>query len=301
MLGTFEMSCVEQISEFALRALLYEVSASPKPGLVDRFGSGAHSDMDFYTFMNSAAALSTYFRNCALEGMKPSNETAALMQHLRPLGIEAESRMYRATEGVNTHKGLIYAMGILTAAGAKVISQRGAAEKLHSFELERLGEVVTEMVLPELSHEIKCLEESHTYGGEQYKSLGILGARGEALGGYEKARNVGVHRLNQAMEAYGLALNEALLYTLLNLCLVVEDSNVIGRHDVSMLRQSQEKIKDILSKGHFLTAEGREAYKVYCEWCKEHRISHGGAADMLAVTHFMRDYSNWVTGILTKD
>ena len=38
------------------RALLYEVSVTPKPGLVDRQNSGSHQDMDFYTFLDSAAA-----------------------------------------------------------------------------------------------------------------------------------------------------------------------------------------------------------------------------------------------------
>ena len=38
------------ISKVAIKSLLYEVTASPKPGLVDRFNSGAHRDMDIFTF-----------------------------------------------------------------------------------------------------------------------------------------------------------------------------------------------------------------------------------------------------------
>ncbi|HCX03804.1 MAG TPA: triphosphoribosyl-dephospho-CoA synthase, partial [Clostridiales bacterium] len=38
-----------KISNAALKALLYEVSVSPKPGLVDRFNNGSHTDMDMFT------------------------------------------------------------------------------------------------------------------------------------------------------------------------------------------------------------------------------------------------------------
>ena len=46
----------------ACRALLYEVMATPKPGLVDRDNTGAHDDMDIFTFETSALALLPYFR-----------------------------------------------------------------------------------------------------------------------------------------------------------------------------------------------------------------------------------------------
>lgn len=48
------------ISQLALKALLYEVSLSPKPGLVDRFDNGAHDDMSFMTFIDSMIALSFF-------------------------------------------------------------------------------------------------------------------------------------------------------------------------------------------------------------------------------------------------
>ena len=44
----------------AVRALLYEVTTTPKPGLVDRRNSGSHKDMDVFTFMDSAAAPVSY-------------------------------------------------------------------------------------------------------------------------------------------------------------------------------------------------------------------------------------------------
>ena len=60
----------ETIATCATRALLYEVSVTPKPGLVDRLGNGAHSDMDFFTFIDSATTLSPYFRDITIRAIR---------------------------------------------------------------------------------------------------------------------------------------------------------------------------------------------------------------------------------------
>ena len=79
---------MQEISQIALRALLYEVSASPKPGLVDRFNQGAHKDMGFFTFMDSSAALSNYFGYCVSEGAKYAGKNPEeLFQALRGLEL----------------------------------------------------------------------------------------------------------------------------------------------------------------------------------------------------------------------
>ena len=39
-----------EVAKLATKALLYEVSISPKAGLVSRLSNGSHKDMDFYTF-----------------------------------------------------------------------------------------------------------------------------------------------------------------------------------------------------------------------------------------------------------
>ena len=52
---------LNKISSLAMEGILFEVSATPKPGLVDRNNAGAHKDMDYFTFMSSAAALHDTF------------------------------------------------------------------------------------------------------------------------------------------------------------------------------------------------------------------------------------------------
>ena len=59
---------IADAARLSVRALLYEVTTTPKPGLVDRRNSGSHKDMDVFTFMDSAAALYPYFEACARMG-----------------------------------------------------------------------------------------------------------------------------------------------------------------------------------------------------------------------------------------
>lgn len=40
----------EKIIDLAIKALIYEVSITPKPGLVSKTSLGSHKDMNFYTF-----------------------------------------------------------------------------------------------------------------------------------------------------------------------------------------------------------------------------------------------------------
>ena len=79
-------------------------------GLVDLANNGAHKDMDVALFEKSAEALRPYFYDAAMLGMDSCS-----MAELRERGLAAEQEMYAATGGVNTHKGMIYSMGLLLA------------------------------------------------------------------------------------------------------------------------------------------------------------------------------------------
>ncbi len=106
--------------------MLYEVSATPKPGLVDRNNSGAHYDMDYFTFMSSAAALHDSFDKFVRIGweyrQRPVQE---VLLPLREAGKTAEFQMYSFTKGINTHKGMIFTLGILCGC----TGVRGEVEK----------------------------------------------------------------------------------------------------------------------------------------------------------------------------
>ena len=58
----------ESIGRMAYQALLEEVYTVPKPGLVDPYSCGAHTDMDVQTFERSAEALYPWFVRMAYQG-----------------------------------------------------------------------------------------------------------------------------------------------------------------------------------------------------------------------------------------
>lgn len=110
----FRDKWAQTYSDCAVRALLHEVSATPKPGLVDRQNSGSHSDMDFSTFVDSSVSLAGSFQAMFRIGWDGAAlPRPMLFERLRFAGQGAEAAMLRATGGVNTHKGLIFSMGIL--------------------------------------------------------------------------------------------------------------------------------------------------------------------------------------------
>lgn len=119
----------------ALRAALYEVGLQPKPGLVDPAHSGSHEDMDFFTFQRSAAAISSFFPRFFAAGEWIADDPAFLLAVLRLIGLEAEEAMYEATGHINTHKGLIFSLGlVLGAAGEVSAAQRSAKHSMSSMK-----------------------------------------------------------------------------------------------------------------------------------------------------------------------
>jgi triphosphoribosyl-dephospho-CoA synthase len=95
------------ISSFAVQAMIYEVSCYPSPGLVSPVSRGAHKDMNFYTFIDSASILSKYLPLFVQEGF--SHKTyKEIFERVRLIGIEAEKDMFAKTKGINTHKGMLF-------------------------------------------------------------------------------------------------------------------------------------------------------------------------------------------------
>ena len=97
----------KEVAKLATKALLYEVSISPKAGLVSRLSNGSHKDMNFYTFIDSALSLNNYFSECFVYGQENDFYSPNFFKNLRDLGKKAERDMYEATDGINTHKGTI--------------------------------------------------------------------------------------------------------------------------------------------------------------------------------------------------
>ena len=183
----------DRVAQAAARAMLYEVSVTPKPGLVSREGSGAHRDMNFFTFIDSAAALTPWFRTFVLNALRFRGCPKELFRASRLIGLEAEDTMYRATDGINTHKGLIFSFGVLCASMG-YLQGRGLPETLDSV-LSLSAEMAAE-AYNELGEESSAGEPTH--GEKTYEKYGLPGARGEAAAGFPTAAGFALPQIGRA-------------------------------------------------------------------------------------------------------
>ncbi|QZY53622.1 triphosphoribosyl-dephospho-CoA synthase CitG [Crassaminicella profunda] len=271
-----------EIEAIAVRALLYEVSATPKPGLVDRKNNGAHKDMDFFTFVDSSTALGEVFYECTLAGIGYSGEIEGLLQEIRPIGKMGEEKMFATTNGVNTHKGLIFSLGIIAA----VIGFLYQKNRCGSYSADDICKQVKFMTKGLVDQELKkkTFGESLTYGERLYVKYGITGIRGEVASGFQTVCTHGLPVLKELMKSEKGTLNERFVQVLLCLMIYTEDSNILGRHDLDMLKRVQAKAKKVFEKGGVFSEDGLESLEALDEWCIENWVSPGGAADLLAIT-----------------
>ncbi len=270
----------QRISNIAIKSILYELAATPKPGLVDRVNSGAHSDMDYFTFLNSSSVLAPYFYKCTWLGIDfRGREYRDLLSQLRPLGIEAERDMFRATRGVNTHKGVIFSAGIVAGAAGSIYSQR---KDLNIESLISRVKEITRGISDELEASYKKKDKS--YGESLFIKYGIKGIRGEAESGFKTVMEHSYPVFKELIESKKYPINQILVQTLLYLIKATEDTNILGRHDMETLRYSQARAREALEKGGSFSQKGREFLEDLDRDFIEKRISPGGSADLLALT-----------------
>lgn len=269
------------------KALFYEVNTSLKPGLVDRLHNGSHKDMRLSTFINSAYSLTDYFCQCVKEGLScdcSKKELPLLFQKLRGIGKQAEKNMLFATQGINTHKGIVFSGGILCAAVGYYISTNSKDISSENF-LSSLSEICRCM-LPELLSDYLTLtpDTAKTNGEKLYLKYKITGIRGEAKEGFPLLFNVGFP-LFQAVLKKGFSLWQAGLITLLHYIACTEDTNLIIRSDYQLACKIQKDLQQFLA--HATYEEQLSILPKLDAFFVSRNISPGGSADMLALTYFL--------------
>nr|WP_296961774.1 triphosphoribosyl-dephospho-CoA synthase CitG [uncultured Mediterraneibacter sp.] len=273
----------EYIGNRAYRALLAEVYTTPKPGLVDLSSNGAHRDMDVRTFEKSALALYPWFVRMTAQGVLLQCSPEDLFRDVRKSGIEAEKAMYRATGGINTHKGLIFTMGIFCAAAGRCIRESDGM-----LSWKELRGMQRQMVCKELAEELGTILKTtaHSHGEKNLQKYGTSGVRGEALAGYPSLFQVALPVLQQGV-AEGREWNRVKLQTLLVLMSNTQDSNIISRTSPEELSRVQREISDFLEAGGAYREDAIEFLQELDQEYIRRNVSAGGCADLLAATIFL--------------
>ena len=274
----------QPIGALAAKALLYEVGVTPKPGLVDRANAGAHRDMDIFTFFSSTAVLQPYFTRCAQIGM----ETQALsaeetFRRIRQAGMLAEGQMLRQTQGVNTHKGAIFSMGILCAAAGRLGGQCPLNIQQLAGECAAMARGITQRDFREVNS-----QTARTAGERLYAEHGVTGIRGQAEAGFPAVMEYGLPTLRHGLEL-GLSMDRAGAAALLAILAHTDDTNLIARSDRETQQAVARDIAQLLAEDPYPQEETLENLdRAFIR----RNLSPGGSADLLALTwllHFLSE------------
>lgn len=260
-----------QVAELAVAALHEEVDLTPKPGLVDRRGAGAHTDMSRDMLHSSADALLTAFAECA-----HAAQELAIGPELRArvgvIGRAGEHAMLAVTGGVNTHRGALWALGLLSAAiGAGATSTHDATA--YAAMLARIPDPAPGAVV-------------RSHGAAVRRRFHVGGAPGEARSGFPHVVRYALPTLRRYPDG---DFTEARLDALLSLIAHLDDTCVLHRGGADGLAAVRSAAAAVLACGGMRTSEGRQRFSMLDRLCATHRLSPGGAGDLLAAALFLHE------------
>lgn len=269
---TFAEIHTRWLAQTASQCLVDEAHLSPKPGLVDRRGSGAHQDLDLALMERSAYSLLPTFHALAQHSwQRPAD--IALRETIGRLGREGEANMMQATAGVNTHRGALWALGLLVSATAML----GGKDHIH-----KITETAAALArLPDAG-----APKIFSKGLRASRRWQVPGAREEAQQAFPHITRLALPQLHRSRAA-GANEEEARLDALMAIMTSLSDTCVLSRAGMTGLTTMHQGAEQVLSAGGCATVAGKTALSRLESQMLAQNASPGGAADLLAATLFL--------------
>ena len=263
-----ELTLAERLADMAVDALIDEADLSPKPALVDRRGNGAHHDLHLGLMHASALSLWPMFKEMAEAAIEWGEVGVPLREALGRIGREGEQAMLVTTNGVNTHRGAIWALGLLTAAAA--LEPR--AVTLNAARLALLND--------------RFAPQPMSHGAQVAHRYGARGAREEAQLGFPSVVQRGLPQLYKSRQQNAGEQN-ARLDALLAIMTELADTCVLYRAGPEGISTMQRGARAVLDAGGSATLAGRRQLHELDQHLLALNASPGGAADLLAACLFI--------------
>jgi triphosphoribosyl-dephospho-CoA synthase len=302
--GAGKCAVSRQAARLAVRALYAELALYPKPGLVSLVDNGSHEDMTALTFMRSLFSLRHYFAAICRAGMED-----APFAYLKQLGIAAERRMMAATGGVNTHRGAIFVLGMLCAALGRQLARPEATPLVPpagpvtaSAAIRRTAPAGSASLCAALlagwgdalaAHTLAAPDGSHGQRAAQLHAAS--GAREEAALGLPSLFLVGLPALQTTLARSG-DMHLARVDALFALMAHVSDTNVLHRGGKAGAETVRHEARRFLALGGTAHPDWRahalDTHRLFVR----HKLSPGGAADLLAACCLVHAFSAQMWG-----
>lgn len=256
------------ITQCCVSAMQKEVELTPKPGLVDSSNSGAHHDMDINTFYASIKAIKPYISQF-LEAQPLCFDT------LRSIGVACEKAMFEATNGINTHKGMVFCLALTCGALStlKTRQQPFTCKDLKT-QIQHLCEGLIEKDL--------LLAHPKSAGARFFYETGSLGIRGIAQSGFSLVceGSVPFFKTKKALLGEEIALKMTLLWLMAQL----DDSTLWSRGGLEGLSYVKTKADEICLHVKNSPEDLDEYLSAFDKDLTQKHFSPGGSADLLALT-----------------
>ncbi|KAF2389580.1 triphosphoribosyl-dephospho-CoA synthase [Pseudomonas frederiksbergensis] len=265
------LTLADRLADLAVDALIDEADLSPKPALVDRRGNGAHTDLHLGLMHASALSLWPAFKEMAEAAIEFGEVGLPLREALGRIGREGEQAMLATTSGVNTHRGAIWALGLLVAAAA-LENTNASTVTLCAARLALLDDRYAPRPL--------------SHGAQVAQRYGARGAREEAQLGFPAVLQRALPQL-QRSRALGHGEQNARLDALLAIMTRLADTCVLYRAGETGLQTMQLGAQAVLDAGGSASLGGRRRLHELDEQLIALNASPGGAADLLAACLFI--------------
>ena len=270
------------IGHLASMALQAELDTTPKPGLVDRNDNGAHCDMDHALMQRSIKALHPYFVRLAQLGF---TDKQPCHDEIVNIGIEAEREMFKATGGVNTHKGALFSIGLATVALAgeafcRITQAEGcgtmAYNDVNSKQIQSLSNSIASLA--------RLFPDTNGTHGSKAKANNILkGALDNAREGYTQLFKAW---LPFYIDCIAEGDNYALHKTLLRIMCDLDDTNIVYRTSMETMQEVKTEARQMLDASRNIVNFEAALQAMNTDYIHRN-ISPGGSADMLSLVVFL--------------
>lgn len=270
------------IGHLASMALQAELDTTPKPGLVDRNDNGAHRDMDHALMQRSIQALHPYFVRLAQLGFA---DKQPCHDEIVNIGIEAEREMFKATGGVNTHKGALFSIGLAAVALAgesfcRITQAEGcgtmAYNDVNSKQIQSLSNSIASLA--------RLFPDTNGTHGSKAKANNILkGALDNAREGYTQLFKAWLpFYIDRIAEGDNYALHKTLLRIMCDL----DDTNIVYRTSIETMKEVKTEARQMLDASRNIVNFEAALQAMNTDYIHRN-ISPGGSADMLSLVVFL--------------